>query len=84
MSREPIDLDSFSETEYEALSGVLCTMYPGYNLFSTSGRDFLRVWKEYAHLRISMYKPLEDMPLYINDESDVVKIITLWRLKIGR
>jgi hypothetical protein len=84
MSREPIDLDSFTETEYEALSGVLCITYHRDNLFIPSGRDFLRVWKEYAHLRISMYRPLEDMPLHINDESDVVRIIALWRLKIGR
>jgi len=82
MSREPIDLNSFSEDEYEQLSGVLCITY--HRSFSPSGRDFLRVWKDNCQFRISMYRPLEDMPLYINDESDVVRIIALWRLKIGR
>lgn len=88
MSREPIDLSSFTEAEYEELSGVACVEYPvefsRRSLYPPSGREFLRLWKDHTDVRITMYRPLEHMPLYINDESMFIRIIALWRLKIAR
>lgn len=33
---------------------------------------------------ILLYKPLEDMPLYINNTDVYVKAIALWRLSVGK
>jgi len=39
----------------------------------------------YIHLRYLLYtKPLEDMPLYINDPVDIYRIVATWRLAISK
>jgi len=83
-SRHPtIDLDSFSESEYAELQGVYNSDNPtGLPLHDV--RSFLRIWKDNPAVRMTMNARLERMPLYINDESFLTRIIALWRMRIGR
>ena len=41
-------------------------------------------YAEYQKVKKYLDMPLEDMPLYINDERPFKRVLTLWRLKIGR
>ena len=40
---------------------------------------------EHTRMRYLLYtKPLEDMPLYINDPVDIYRIVATWRLAISK
>lgn len=62
---------------------------PGSVYLSAEGKDIHLSPYEYIpediRLRYLLYtKPLEDMPLYINDPVDMYRIVATWRLAIAK
>jgi len=53
----------------------------GVKLYS-DGRMYLRDMSERAIMLLS--KPLESMPLYVNDEDIEAQVVAIWRLKWGK
>jgi len=49
----------------------------------TNIEDFIK--KDYPSFYILFYeRPLDTMPLLINHKLDIVKVIALWRLRLGK
>jgi hypothetical protein len=50
----------------------------GFKLYS-DGRIYRKDMSERSFMLLS--KPLEDMPLYVNDEDIETQVVAIWRLK---
>lgn len=93
-----VDLDAFTREEYCDLYSVIEQVSPGActlkeSLFGSysiirapadMGRSWLVTWMKYSLLHKIFAEALENMPLYINEDSMPLKIVALWRMKIGR
>jgi hypothetical protein len=74
----------YTDEEYQTLAETL-TSNSIINVKETAAtaKRWLESW-EFDFIRNYLHSPLEDVPLRINDESFVSRVLTQWRLKIGR
>jgi hypothetical protein len=83
MNNTPIQYD-YTDEEYQALAEVLAHNSTAKPLeTAVTAKRWLESW-EFDFVRNYLQGPLEDVPLRINDEVFVSRVLTQWRLKIAR
>lgn len=77
--------DNYTHEEYQALAETITSNSTNRMLNETAvtAKRWLESW-DYEFLKNVLHCPLEDVPLRINDESYLSRVITQWRLKIAR
>jgi len=81
--------DEYTEEEFEALAEVLAVRNGRSNISETarSAKAWLQSWDNGIYddlIKEHLHGPLEDVPLRINDELFLTRVLALWRLKIAR
>jgi len=84
MDNPPFQYD-YTDEEYQALAETLTCNSTNRMLNETAvtAKRWLESW-EFDFIRNYLHSPLEDVPLRINEEAFVSRVLTQWRLKIGR